>query len=133
MKKVITIIGIVIICGIGLYFVAEKLILKSMETEVSGRWELVDGEGCIEDMNIRDGLKDSRVMSFYNWESASVEAMYMALYELTDDEIRVTEITNYDDVEPFTMTYELATEDTLHTSYDWNEESFTCSYERQEE
>lgn len=133
MGKAIKTFGVIIISFSILYFVVTKFIITSMETDVAGKWELVDGDGCFISLSIYDGMKDSRMLSFYEEdESIQTTYTYRAFYTYDKDVLNITEVTNFDDVEPFDIHYERR-DDALHTSYEWKNQSYICVYKEAEE
>lgn len=133
MKKVILISLFTIISVVVIYFIVEKAIIQSMTTDVSGKWELVNGDGCFSEMTIRDGPKEAKVLSFMDVnEEANEYIVYRALYAYEDNTIHINEVVNFDDVDPFTMKVD-RTDQELETSYTWQDEDYVCTYEELEE
>lgn len=123
-KKIIIIISSIIV----ILVIALFIFITIGKSGVTGKYNLVSGdEGCFTKFTFTDGPPNTRVVSFSEVTGNS-EKMLMG-YIKTKKDIMHIEVTNFDNIEPFDLTYE-HNNDQLTVTYQWENKDYTCTYEQ---
>lgn len=125
MKRKLVVIAIVIGFFAITGFIAFEKYYGSFKSEIPGKWEVKNGDGCFSQVRFFGGAGKNKTIKLY--DSTDGMTTYNGKYHTEDDRI-IAEVMQDDTVIPLEMTYQLS-EEQLQLSYEWQGTSFECTYE----
>lgn len=98
----------------------------SFKSEIPGKWEVKNGEGCFEQVRFFGGAGKHKTLKLYEDEDG--ETTYNGKYHIEDDVI-IAEVMVDDAPQAMEMGYG-QTDELLQLSYTWQDEAYECTYEQ---